>query len=138
MKRKQFIVKTIGVMSFFMATLSYAGIPLWTFTPLTATTITVPSNATAIVQYIVTNQSDRAHTLMMSPIPAITQLTTGPGICASTFVLPSKESSCVLSLEIHGDQLTHRITDGPIVCQQGNPNQCYRPSSSDLLNITPE
>lgn len=39
-----------------------AGSPVWTFTPLTATTLSVPSDETATVQYTVTNQSSRTHT----------------------------------------------------------------------------
>lgn len=113
-----------------------AGSPVWTFTPLSATTITVPSNTTAIVQYLVTNQSSQSHTLIMTPIPAVTQITGGAGICRAVFTLPTKGSSCTLSLQVDGSQLNEPINDGPIVCENANPSQCYRPSQPDALHIT--
>lgn len=121
--------------SVFMITAVFAGAPLWTFEPLTATTITVPANGTALVQYRVTNQSNRPHTLAMQPIRGITQITTGLNVCGNPFVLSGK-GSCILSLQINGSQLSSPITDGPVVCQQGNLNQCYRPSSANILRIT--
>ena len=119
----------------FMITTVFAGTPLWTFEPLTATTIAVPANGTAMVQYRVTNQSSRPHSLSMQPIGGITQMTTGLNVCGNPFVLRGK-NSCTLSLQINGGQLNASITDGPVVCQQGNPNQCYRPGSANILRIT--
>ena len=121
--------------SVFMMTTVFAGTPLWTFEPLTATTMAVPANGTALVQYRVTNQSSKPHTLTMQPIRGITQITTGLNICGNPFVLRGK-NSCVLSLQINGSQLNGPVTDGPVVCQQGNLNQCYRPSSTNILRIT--
>jgi len=118
-----------------MITTACAGTPLWTFEPLTATTIAIPSNGIATVQYRVTNQSSKPHTLVMQPIQGITQTTAGLNLCSNPFVLSGK-SSCVLSLQINGNQLNSPVIDGPIVCQQGNLNQCYRPSSADILHIT--
>jgi len=118
-----------------IAAASYAGAPVWTFTPLTATTISVPSNDTATVQYTVTNQSNRIHTLSMQSIQGITQLTTGLGVCGNPFILTTK-ASCTLSLQVNGSQLTPPVNDGPIVCEQGSSLQCYRPASSDILHIT--
>jgi hypothetical protein len=115
---------------------AYAGSrPLWTFTPLTETTVSVPSNDTAMVQYRVTNQSNRTRTLMMQPIQGITQLTSGLGICGNPFIL-TENASCTLSLQVNGSQLTHPIFDGPIVCKQGSTFLCYRPSSRNILHIT--
>ncbi len=115
--------------------LSYADSPVWTFTPLTATTLSVPSNDTATVQYTVTNQSSRVHTLSMQSIQGIAQTTTGLGICGNPFILTGK-ASCTLSLQVTGNQLTSPINNGPIVCEQGSSLQCYRPASSDILHIT--
>ncbi|WP_233586841.1 hypothetical protein, partial [Legionella sp. km772] len=56
-------------------------------------------------------------------------------MCGNPFVLRGK-NSCILSLQINGSQLSSPITDGPVVCQQGNLNQCYRPSSANILRIT--
>jgi len=121
--------------SVFMMTTVFAGTPLWTFEPLTATTIAVPANGTAMVQYRVTNQSSKPHTLAMQSIGGVTQITTGLNVCGNPFVLRGK-NSCVLSLQINGSQLNGPVTDGPVVCQQGSPNQCYRPSSANILRIT--
>ena len=118
-----------------MMTTVFAGTPLWTFEPLTSTTIAVPANGTATVQYRVTNQSSKPHTLAMQPTRGITQVTTGLNVCSNPFVLRSK-NSCILSLQINGSQLNGPVTDGPVVCQQGNLNQCYRPSSTNILRIT--
>lgn len=111
-----------------------AGRPVWTFTPLTATTISVQNNDTATVQYQVTNQSIRPHTLVMNGITGVTQITSGEGVCANPFTL-SGHSSCTLSLQIDGSQMTAGNTDGPVVCEQGNLLQCYRPNAADTLNV---
>ena len=118
-----------------MLATAYAGTPLWTFEPLTATTIAVPANGTAMVQYRVTNQSSKPHSLTMQPIHGITQITTGLNVCGNPFVIRGKRS-CILSLQINGSQLNSPVMDGPVVCQQGTPNQCYRPSSANILRIT--
>ncbi|HAT8718438.1 TPA: hypothetical protein JBA26_15560, partial [Legionella pneumophila] len=67
--------------SVFMITAVFAGTPLWTFEPLTATTVAVPANGTAVVQYRVTNQSSKPHTLTMQAIRGIAQITTGLNVC---------------------------------------------------------
>jgi hypothetical protein len=120
---------------FSLSAFLHAATPLWTFTPLTPTSISIPANKTATIQYQVTNQSKISHRLVMTPITGITQTTTGAGICSNPFTLPSRGSSCTLSLQVNGNQLTQSITDGPIVCEHGSPLQCYRPSASNILNI---
>ncbi len=112
----------------------------WSLVPITATTIAVPSNATATVQYTVTNNSV-THTLVMVPIAGISQTTTGAGICSNPFTL-STGASCTLSLQVNGSALTTNINSGPQVCQQGgdgqpSPQECYQPASQAAsLNIT--
>lgn len=136
MKRLGFIKQSLFFLGFFKAIgFSYAGMPLWTFTPLTATTISLPADSTATVQYQVTNQSSRAHTLAMSSVIGVSQITTGTGVCPNPFTLPG-HGSCTLSLQIDGRQATSGNTNGPVVCEQGSTLQCYRPSPSDTLNIT--
>lgn len=125
----------LNVLLFSTSTFLHAGNPVWTLTPLTATTLSVPSNDVATVQYQVTNESTKTHTLLMQSIKGITQLTTGLGICGNPFILTAK-ASCTLSLEVNGSQLTKPITDGPLVCEQGSLLQCYRPASANLLHIT--
>lgn len=113
----------------------FAGSPLWIFAPLTATTVSVSSNSTVTVQYEITNLSRRTLALKLQPRAAITQLTIGMGLCSDPFVLASN-SSCTLSLEIDGSELSQSIFGGPIVCNNGSALQCYQPSSANSLNIT--
>lgn len=136
MKTDFFIIRLLGsIVALCLLNAAEAGSPVWTFTPLTATSISVPRNSAATVQYLVTNQSAKSHSLVMTPITGIAQTTTGAGICSNPFTLPSRGSSCTLSLQVQGNQLTHSITDGPIVCEQGSTLQCYKPSLSNVLNI---
>ncbi len=135
MNSRQFINKImIGVWLIFAMALVHAGTPLWTFTPLTATTITVGANDAATVSYQVTNQSRRLHTLAMKTIPGVTQVTTS-GNCPNPFVLGYRQS-CILNLSINGSALNGNVQGGPVVCQQGNPNYCYQPSSTNSLHIS--
>ncbi len=135
MNGRQFINKImIGLWLTCAMALVHAGTPLWTFTPLTATTITVAANDTATVRYQVTNQSRKTHTLAIKAIPGVTQITT-PGNCPTPFVLDYQQS-CILNLSINGSALNGNVLGGPVVCQQGNPNQCYQPSAANSLHIT--
>ena len=134
-KYRKTLTILLSSLIFSLSATLHAGSPVWTFTPLTATSISVPANSTATIQYQVTNQSVKSHSLVMTPITGITQATTGAGICSNPFTLPSRGSSCTLSLQVNGSQLTHSITDGPIVCEQGSTLQCYKPSPSNVLNI---
>lgn len=136
MKADSFIIRLLGcVAALCVFSTVEAGSPLWTFTPLTATNVSVTSNETATVQYQVTNQSTKIHTLTMTSIPGITQITTGLGICGNPFILTGK-ASCTLSLLVNGSQLTQPVSNGPIVCEQGSMLQCYRPAPANMLHIT--
>lgn len=137
-KKQRDCVSKLVLSAFFSCLMvcgAQAAKPLWTFEPLTATTMSVPANGTATVQYRITNQSSKPHTLTMQPLTGVVQTTSGQGICGNPFVLRGKHS-CILSLQINASQLTSPITDGPVVCQQGSTNQCYRPSSANILRIT--
>ncbi len=111
-----------------------AGIPVWTFTPLTPTTIILPNNAIATIQYRVTNQSSRTHQLVMTTIPGIHQ-NTSSGYCGNPFQL-EEQQSCILNLQIDGHDLTSNVNSGPVVCEHASPLQCYQPSWPDRLVIT--
>lgn len=121
-----------------MPIIGQAGTPLWSFTPLTSTTASVPLNGSATINYIVTNKSSRLHTLTMMPIDGVIQVTLGSGACSNNFMLPtaSGSSSCILSLQAIGNQLNRNIQGGPMVCQQGSTTQCYQPSFANILRIT--
>ena len=63
MNSRQFIHKImLGIGLVCAMALAYAGAPVWTFAPLTPTTITVAASDTATVSYQVTNQSRKSHT----------------------------------------------------------------------------
>lgn len=135
MKKWNLVNKILfGAWALLTMTQTYAGIPLWTFEPLTATTISVTATGTANIKYRVTNQSKKSHTLSMRLIPGITQETTA-GYCSSPFVL-AYQQSCTLGLSVNGGSLSGNVVGGPIVCQGGNPLQCYQPSQANSLNIT--
>lgn len=134
MKRNIFINNILFVISFLVINLSYAHTPMWTFTPLTATQVAVPINSTATVQYRVTNQSNKSHTLVMTSIPGVSQTTSGAGVCGNPFAL-SPHASCILTLQVDGSAIAIGNTEGPIVCEHGSDYQCYRPAAIDTLNI---
>lgn len=124
----------VSIITFFLISIAHASTPLWTFTPLTPTSITIPTGSTATIQYQVTNQSRKTHTLVMTPINGITQITSA-GNCANQFTLGYLQF-CVLTLQVTANALpTNQLIGGPIVCQQGNPLQCYQPSVANRLNI---
>lgn len=110
--------------------------PLWTFNPQTATTVSVPVNTSATVLYTITNKSSKPHTLQMRPMTGVTQITLGTNVCGNPFTLSGKNASCTLSLQVNGYQLAGTINDGPDICEQDSFDQCYRPSRSDVLQIT--
>ncbi|MFA5960226.1 MAG: hypothetical protein WC785_06890 [Tatlockia sp.] len=115
---------------------SYAGTPVWTFAPLTPTTVSINQGDTAFVFYRVTNRSFKRHALVISPIQGVTQLEQGTLACSSARVIGFGES-CNLLLKIEANNIpTGRIFGGPILCQNGNRLECYRPSQANRLNIT--
>lgn len=118
-------------------TLSSAGTPLWTFTPLTTTTLSLVTTATDTIQYQVTNQSSKAKNLKLLPTFGLTQT-------SSCYLMPKGQagSSCILTLLVDGSTLPKKgLHQGPSLCQSNtdgspNPNQCYQPNAADVLNIT--
>ena len=135
LNRRNVVTAFIYLAFLCFSTATLASAPLWTFTPLTATNLSIPANGTATVQYIVTNQSTKIHTISLQAIAGITQLTTGLGVCGNPFTLRGK-ASCTLSLQVNGSQLTSSLHDGPNVCEQGSALQCYRPAAGDILQVT--
>ncbi|WP_176695297.1 metallophosphoesterase [Legionella massiliensis] len=119
---------------FFITLHCHAQAPIWVFTPLSPTKLTLSKETTATVKYKITNQSIKKHSLALRPIAGVKQITTGSD-CPNLFVLGFQES-CTLTLQITGSYLQDDIVDGPWVCEQVNPLQCYQPSQPDILNIT--
>jgi large repetitive protein len=135
--QKKAWARRITLLLLFVSSIVQAGIPLWTFTPLTPTSMTLHPGQRGVVAYTVTNQSNKPHTLTLQSIPGVTQISSGgTQLCENAFVLANKGSSCVLALLINQSLLTGSLNQGPVVCQQGATNQCYQPSFQDRLNVT--
>ncbi|KTC68333.1 hypothetical protein Lbir_2935 [Legionella birminghamensis] len=105
----------------------HASTPLWTYSAPSPAVVTVAGAETATVSYTVTNLSARGKNLVLQPIP---------GITASACHLAGRLSSCQLTLTIQGSAIPPQgIHTGPVLCQQGNPNQCYQPALDKQLNV---
>jgi hypothetical protein len=113
---------------------TYASLPLWSFSPITPTTLTITCKDTATIKYVITNHSKNSHNLAMNPIMGISQ-NTDEGDCTNPFTLQAGEY-CTLSLHINGNSLEKNIHNGPVICN--NKLQCYRPNRLNQLNITLE
>jgi len=125
------------LMLFFGALLSvsvHASKPLWLFTPLTQTTVSVPSSGMSVVKYQVLNQSKKTHTLYLKKKLGIEQ-SVAPFNCPNPFTL-AYQQSCILTLVITADALIGDIFHSPKICDQGNPLQCYQPSFQNSLVVT--
>lgn len=133
-KYRKTLTILLSALIFSLSALLHASSPVWTFTRLTPTTISVSTADRATIEYQVTNQSRTTHVLEMRGITGISQNTTS-GHCANPFTL-GYQQSCRLTLTVDGSSLQGSVAGGPVVCQQGNALQCYQPSRSDALNIT--
>lgn len=140
--QRKLIAFTLSFGVFFWGCQSYAGTPVWTFTPSQSypPTVSVATNGTATIIYTVTNQSLKSHTLVMTPIPGITPTVSGCATsCPSstnTLCLPTKGSSCTLTLTVNASQLQGNVTSGPELCQQGSRLQCYTPQNPLDITLT--
>jgi hypothetical protein len=112
----------IGVIVLFIAPILAAETqPKFTIIPSTSTHWIIPSNGQTSITYTVTNQTKIKRTLVMKPIPGITQQTLGAGVCSNPFTL-NPGQSCQLVLPIIGSQITgQHITAGPVICKTQGP-----------------
>ena len=116
-----------GAAGFLLITPVYAGTPLWTFSAPNPATVLVSEGGTASVQYTVTNQARKSKRLILKPVS---------GLSASPCVLATRGSTCTLTLTVNGNDIpAEGIHSGPVLCEQGNPNQCYQPSANNVLNV---
>lgn len=120
----------IGLLGFSVYGKAQAGLPLWTFEPVTGfpPQVTVSPTGTATIKYTVTNQSHKPHTLTFQAIKGISS-----SGCTSSL---QYHESCTLILTVNGSALTENVVNGPVLCDEGNTNQCYRPSAANILRIT--
>ena len=111
----------------------HAGTPVWTFSAPSLASLMVSAGETATVQYTVTNQSSKPKNLILDP------KTTPSGLSASSCQLAAQGqpgSTCTLTLTVDGGAISSKgIHKGPVLCEQGNANQCYRPSKGNELQI---
>lgn len=112
-----------------LVTQAWASTPVWTFAPMAGypPSLTLSANETGIIQYTVTNQSRKPHTLRMNAIQGIS----ASGCTAAL----GYHQSCMLTLTVKASAMKSDIMGGPVLCAQGNPNQCYQPSQANSLAI---
>jgi hypothetical protein len=110
---------------------AYAAKPLWTYTPLSETRITVSPDGKAQVKYRITNNSKRTYNLSMMG-NGMQGVTSSPATCQ----LKAGES-CEVTLEVDGSKISpeDRVI-GPTFCTDGNVNHCYQPAPENLMVIT--
>ncbi len=124
----------MGLVGFSFLNTAQAKTPLWTFQtdPAHPPHVNIYPSGNVTIQYKVTNQSSKTHTLRMKSID---------GITSSGCTAPlGYHQSCTLILKVSGSSLHGDISRGPQLCQANpdgipNPNQCYRPSEPDNLAI---
>ncbi|KTD38826.1 hypothetical protein Lmor_0229 [Legionella moravica] len=133
-KSHPFLGRVLAFLCFWLAGMTgQAGKTLWTFEPLTATTVTVLSNGTVKILYRVTNQSAKLKNLILDSRPE----NTPTGLSASPCQLATKGSTCTLILTINGNEMPATgIHKGPVLCAQFSASQCYRPPEANILHIT--
>lgn len=100
-----------------ISAVAQAGTPLWTYTPLTPTTLTVSSTGIATVQYTLTNQSKRQHILNFSAIPGVVQ-NIAAGSCPNPVILNAHQS-CTLTFNVTGSALSGNTAGGLSSVKQG-------------------
>jgi hypothetical protein len=129
----------MGLSTFCFITTAQAGIPVWSFAPdanFPPATF-VSSTGTASVKYTVSNNSSKAHNLVIKPEIGLSQ--NGPCLLGPK---GSASSTCLLSLTITGSALpASGLSGGPLLCQANpdgtpNSNECYQPSKANSLAIT--
>jgi hypothetical protein len=132
MKLSLWITRIVALVIGFSPMIAAAN-ALWTFAQLTPTTVLIPQGQGLTVQYQITNQSHKPHTLVMTPQSGISQVTSA-GNCGLSFTL-GYLNSCTLTLQVAAGA-TQSVIGGPVVCDQGNILQCYQPGPSSTLNLT--
>ena len=113
-----------------------------TIVPTTATTVQIPINTTADVQYQFTNRSPITRQFTVTAITGMSQVTTSGTMCANPFTLAYGES-CLLTMRFTGSLIMAPITGGPEVCKvlEENDNSsgnslCIQPATVNQLAIT--
>lgn len=112
-----------------------AGAPLWHFTPDRdfPPVISLRPSETALVKYVITNNTRRSHRLIMQPIK---------GVSKSAPCVLNPLGTCVFVLTVPGTAVMDGpIQGGPALCEANpddspNPVLCFKPDAAHQLNIT--
>lgn len=113
---------------------AYASKALYSITPETSSTVQVPLNSTANINYRVQNQTKQTQSLSFQNSFGITQ-TVQSGFCDNPFMLAPNES-CLLSLVVDGSKITaSKSVIGPEICKTNASFFCSLPLLENRLNI---
>lgn len=100
----------------------------------TKTKFSLATDATAFVQYRVTNNAKKSQTLTMTSIRGVTQIIAGTEYCNNRFTLANHQS-CLLTLLIDGRQIASEINEGPEVCKIDTTSElleCAHPEQNEI------
>lgn len=116
--------------------------PIFSITPTTSNQAVISTFSNTSIVYQVINNTHFARTLVMKPIPGVTQNMSIQNSCTSPFTLAANGGNCLLMLDIIGNQLSHNIFGGPVICKvtsnQNNspsPFLCAQPSQEASFNL---
>ena len=135
--------KIFGMFLLIQAFSAFATSDLFSIVPVGTLPTVMYDGQVTTVQYTVTNKS--IYTLNNNALryapegqtpSGVTQITTGAGVCGTTFDLAAG-ASCTLSLLITSDNFTNNVAKGgPEVCNTAtHAVHCSVPSPGDQLNI---
>lgn len=121
------------VLNYIFTTYIFASTPLWTFTPLTPTTVSITSSTSVYVDYLITNHASITHNISLQPFPFSVR-NSDPFDCGKVFTLEPNQS-CILSIFVDGAAIDKNFQFGPMLCEVGSQELCYIPSPQDILTV---
>tara|TARA_R110002126_G_scaffold272886_1_gene417191 strand:+ start:115501 stop:116760 length:1260 start_codon:yes stop_codon:yes gene_type:complete len=128
------LIPKLGLILLLLSQGAFASKALYSITPETSSTIQVPLNSTATINYRVQNQTRQTQNLSLQNHFGITQ-TVQPGFCDNPFTL-APNASCLLSLLIDGSKIAaSQSVIGPEICKTNSSFFCSLPKLENRLNI---
>ncbi|MDF1684434.1 MAG: hypothetical protein P1U36_07215 [Legionellaceae bacterium] len=128
------LVQKIGLILLLLNQGAFASKALYSITPETSSSIQVPINSTATINYRVKNQTQQTQSLSLQNNFGITQVVQS-GFCTQPFTLAPNQS-CLLSLLVDGSKITaSKSIIGPEICKTNSPFFCSLPLLENRLNI---
>ncbi|MDF1683978.1 MAG: hypothetical protein P1U36_04890 [Legionellaceae bacterium] len=127
-------IKKLGLILLLLNQGAFASKALYSITPETSSTVQVPLNSTANINYRVQNQTQQTQSLSLQSNFGITQVVQA-GFCTQPFTLAPNES-CLLSLLINGSKITaSKSVIGPEICKTNSPFFCSLPLLENRLKV---